>query len=158
MNRDGLAFPRGEDEGAVGDGSDGAGEALALRLLRLGWRLCLPPRRHRAEEQGADQAETKEALPPAVHTHVPPYGRVASHSAPQPWKVPRPAVQRTATATAEYGKHPATRYAQIAEIVYLYVPRMPIAHAKVPILMRSSVEGLVPQPDGNEYMETVWLK
>jgi hypothetical protein len=36
--------------------------------------------------------------------------------------------------------------------------RVPIAHAKVPILMRSSVEGFVPQPDGNEYVETVWLK
>jgi peptide/nickel transport system substrate-binding protein len=52
----------------------------------------------------------------------------------------------------------AKLYAQIAEIVYQDVPRVPIAHAKVPILMRSSVEGLVSQPDGNEYMETVWLK
>jgi hypothetical protein len=35
---------------------------------------------------------------------------------------------------------------------------IPIAHAKVPLLMRKNVEGLVPQPNGNEYMETVELK
>jgi hypothetical protein len=38
------------------------------------------------------------------------------------------------------------------------IPMIPIAHARVPIVMRSDVYGLVPQPDGNEYMETVELK
>jgi hypothetical protein len=38
------------------------------------------------------------------------------------------------------------------------IPMIPIAHAKVPLLIRSNVAGLVPQPDGNEYMETVELK
>jgi hypothetical protein len=32
---------------------------------------------------------------------------------------------------------------------------IPIASARVPILMRSNVFGLMPQPDGDEYMETV---
>ena len=52
----------------------------------------------------------------------------------------------------------AKRFARIAEIVYGEVPQVPIAHAKVPIVMRKNVEGLMPQPDGNEYMETVQLK
>jgi hypothetical protein len=87
-------------------------------------------------------------------------------------------VQRSATATAEYGRHPADHIPSTREDAderagkalapcgsgmrgngrVDRLSRVPIAHAKVPILMRSSVEGLVPQPDGNEYMETVWLK
>ena len=88
-------------------------------------------------------------------------------------------VQRSAIATAEYGRHPAADHIpttredadeRAGEALAPYgsgmrgngrvdrLSRVPIAHAKVPILMRSSVEGLVPQPDGNEYMETVWLK
>ena len=65
-------------------------------------------------------------------------------------------VQRARTLGSQAER--AALYTQIAEIVYEDVPRVPIAHAKVPILMRSTVEGLVPQPDGNEYMETVWMK
>jgi len=38
------------------------------------------------------------------------------------------------------------------------IPMIPIAHTKVPLLMRKNVEGLVPQPNGNECMETVELK
>jgi len=35
---------------------------------------------------------------------------------------------------------------------------IPIAHAKVPILMRKNVQGLIGQPDANEYMETVEIR
>lgn len=52
----------------------------------------------------------------------------------------------------------AKAYAQIAELVAQDIPVIPIAHAKVPLLMRNNVDGLVPQPDANEYMETVVLK
>jgi peptide/nickel transport system substrate-binding protein len=52
----------------------------------------------------------------------------------------------------------ARMYAQIADILVQDVRDIPIAHAKSPILMRRGVEGLVPQPSGDEYMETVHLK
>jgi peptide/nickel transport system substrate-binding protein len=61
---------------------------------------------------------------------------------------------RTVTGQAERAK----LYAQIAEVAAQDIPMIPIAHAKVPLLMRKNVEGLVPQPNGNEYMETVELK
>jgi peptide/nickel transport system substrate-binding protein len=61
---------------------------------------------------------------------------------------------RTLNTQAERAK----LYAQIADIVARDIPRVPIAHAKVPILMRNGVDGLVPQPDGNEYMETVTVR
>jgi peptide/nickel transport system substrate-binding protein len=49
-------------------------------------------------------------------------------------------------------------YAQVAQIAYDDYRDVPIASAKVPILMRKNVDGLVGQPDANEYMETVSLK
>jgi hypothetical protein len=49
-------------------------------------------------------------------------------------------------------------YAQIAEILVQDVRDIPVGNAKTPILMRRNVEGLVPQPNGSEYMETVELK
>lgn len=52
----------------------------------------------------------------------------------------------------------AKLYAQIAEIVAQDIPDIPIAHSRVPVLMRKNVDGLVPQPDANEYMETVVVK
>ncbi len=61
---------------------------------------------------------------------------------------------RTLTTQAERAK----LYAQISEIATDDVRDVPLAYAKVPLLMRSNVEGLVGQPDANEYMETVWLK
>lgn len=38
------------------------------------------------------------------------------------------------------------------------LPLIPIAHAGIPILMNRKVEGLVPQPDGNERLETVSVR
>ena len=61
---------------------------------------------------------------------------------------------RTVTSQAERAK----LYARVGELAAQDIPMIPIAHAKVPILMRKNVEGLVPQPDGNEYMETVELR
>ncbi len=52
----------------------------------------------------------------------------------------------------------AKMYAQAEAMVMADYRDVPIAHAKVPILMRKNVEGLVGQPDANEYMETVELK
>ncbi len=52
----------------------------------------------------------------------------------------------------------AKAYAKIAEILAQDIPVVPIAHAKNPVLMRKNVDGIVPQPDANEYMETVVLK
>ena len=52
----------------------------------------------------------------------------------------------------------ARMYAQIAEILVQDVRDIPVGNAKTPILMRRNVEGLVPQPNGSEYMETVELK
>ena len=61
---------------------------------------------------------------------------------------------RTLNSQAERAK----LYAQIADMVAQDLPMIPLAHAKVPILMRTNVSGLVAQPDANEYMETVVLK
>jgi peptide/nickel transport system substrate-binding protein len=52
----------------------------------------------------------------------------------------------------------AKLYARVAQIAYDDYRDVPIASAKVPILMRKNVEGLVGQPDANEYMETVSLR
>jgi peptide/nickel transport system substrate-binding protein len=52
----------------------------------------------------------------------------------------------------------AKLYAQIATIAYNDYRDVPIASAKVPILMRKNVQGLVGQPDANEYMETVEIR
>jgi peptide/nickel transport system substrate-binding protein len=49
-------------------------------------------------------------------------------------------------------------YGQMAQIAYDEYRDVPIASAKVPILMRKNVDGLVGQPDANEYFETVSLK
>jgi ABC-type transport system substrate-binding protein len=52
----------------------------------------------------------------------------------------------------------ATLYAQAQNLIARDIPLIPIAHAGVPILMSRGVEGIVPQPDGNERLETVTLK
>jgi len=52
----------------------------------------------------------------------------------------------------------AKMYAQAEEMVLADLRDIPIAHAKVPMLMRKNVEGLIGQPDANEYMELVELK
>jgi peptide/nickel transport system substrate-binding protein len=52
----------------------------------------------------------------------------------------------------------AKMYAQAEQIVLDDVRDVPIAHAKVPLLMRKNVFGLVGQPDANEYMETVEVR
>ncbi len=52
----------------------------------------------------------------------------------------------------------AKMYAQAEQILLNDYRDIPIAHAKVPILMRKNVSGLVGQPDANEYMETVEVK
>ena len=49
-------------------------------------------------------------------------------------------------------------YAQAEAMLLDDVRDIPLAHAKVPLVMRKNVEGLVGQPDANEYMETVELK
>ncbi len=61
---------------------------------------------------------------------------------------------KTALSQAERAK----MYAQAEQIVLDDYRDVPIAHAKVPLLMRKNVDGLVGQPDANEYMETVSLK
>ena len=61
---------------------------------------------------------------------------------------------RTLNSQAERAK----AYAQIADITGADFRDVPISHAKVPLLMRKNVNGLVGQPDANEYMETVELK
>jgi len=52
----------------------------------------------------------------------------------------------------------ATLYAEIQDIIARDLPLLPIAHAGVPILMNRRVQGLIPQPDGNERLEAVWLR
>jgi peptide/nickel transport system substrate-binding protein len=85
-------------------------------------------------------------------SHYDPKG--AAYSYNNPTVLSLVAKARTLTSQAERAK----LYARIAEIVYEDIPQVPIAHAKVPILMRKNVEGLVPQPDGDEYMETVVVR
>lgn len=85
-------------------------------------------------------------------SHYDPNGAAYSYNNPTVLSLVRKA--RTLNSQAERAKV----YAQIADIVYRDIPQVPIAHAKVPVLMRKNVHGLVPQPDGNEYMETVELR
>jgi peptide/nickel transport system substrate-binding protein len=85
-------------------------------------------------------------------SHYDPKGAAYSYNNPTVLSL----VQRARTLTSQAER--AKVYARIAEIVYADIPQVPIAHAKVPILMRTNVHGLVPQPDGDEYMETVELK
>ena len=49
-------------------------------------------------------------------------------------------------------------YAQAETMIINDYRDVPIAHARVPLLLRKNVEGLVGQPNGDEYMETVWLR
>jgi hypothetical protein len=49
-------------------------------------------------------------------------------------------------------------YAQAADMIDQDVRDIYIAHARVPVLMRKNVDGLVLQPTANEYMDTVELK
>ncbi|HYM70124.1 MAG TPA: ABC transporter substrate-binding protein, partial [bacterium] len=52
----------------------------------------------------------------------------------------------------------ARMYAQAEEAVMADYRDVPIAHAKLPLLLQKNVEGLVGQPSSIEYMETVELK
>lgn len=52
----------------------------------------------------------------------------------------------------------ARMYAQVADTLVQDVRDVYIAHARNPILMERNVFGLVPQPSGDEYMETVEVK
>ena len=52
----------------------------------------------------------------------------------------------------------AQMYAQAETFIMNDYRDIPIAHARVPILMRKNVEGLIGQPDANEYMELVSLR
>ena len=52
----------------------------------------------------------------------------------------------------------AKLYAQAEQLILDDYRDIPIAHAKVPILMRKNVQGLIGQPDANEYMETVEIR
>ena len=52
----------------------------------------------------------------------------------------------------------AKMYAQAADMIDQDVRDIYIAHARVPVLMRKNVDGLVLQPTANEYMDTVELK
>ncbi|HLW47232.1 MAG TPA: ABC transporter substrate-binding protein [bacterium] len=52
----------------------------------------------------------------------------------------------------------AQMYAQATTLILKDLPRIPIAHARGPLLMRKNVEGLIGQPDANEYMELVYFK
>jgi peptide/nickel transport system substrate-binding protein len=85
-------------------------------------------------------------------SHYDPKGAAYSYDNPTVLSL----VQKARTLNSQAAR--AKVYAQIADIVYHDVPQVPIAHAKVPVLMRNNVEGLVPQPDGNEYMETVVVR
>jgi hypothetical protein len=49
-------------------------------------------------------------------------------------------------------------YAQAAEIVVHDIRDVYIAYARTPVLMRKNVDGFMPQPTANEYMETVALR
>lgn len=64
-------------------------------------------------------------------------------------------------ARARTQSNPADRarlYAQAQNLIARDLPLIPIAHAGIPILMNRKVEGLVPQPDGNERLETVSIR
>jgi peptide/nickel transport system substrate-binding protein len=61
---------------------------------------------------------------------------------------------RGSTSQAERAK----MYAQAADIIARDVRDVYIAYARVPVLMRRNVEGLILQPTANEYMETVEIK
>ncbi len=61
---------------------------------------------------------------------------------------------RTLSTQAERAK----LYAQVAQLAADEVRDVPMAYARVPLLMRSNVQDLIGQPDANEYMELVWLK
>jgi len=52
----------------------------------------------------------------------------------------------------------AKMYAQAAEMVVQDVRDINIAYARVPVLTRKNVTGLVLQPTANEYLESVELK
>jgi peptide/nickel transport system substrate-binding protein len=52
----------------------------------------------------------------------------------------------------------AQMYAQAETLVLNDLRDIPIAHAKVPMLVRKNVQGLIGQPDSNEYWELAYLK
>jgi hypothetical protein len=49
-------------------------------------------------------------------------------------------------------------YAQAMTLNAHDIPSIWFAHAKVPMLARKNVDGLIGQPDSNEYCELVSLK
>jgi len=51
----------------------------------------------------------------------------------------------------------AQLYAQAETMILNDYRDVPIAHSRVPLLLRKNVDGLVGQPNGSEYMETVSL-
>jgi peptide/nickel transport system substrate-binding protein len=52
----------------------------------------------------------------------------------------------------------AEMYAQAMTLISKDVPNIWFAHAKVPMLANKNIEGLIGQPDSNEYWELVYLK
>jgi len=52
----------------------------------------------------------------------------------------------------------AQMYAQAETMVLNDIRDIPLAHASVPLLLWKNVQGLIGQPDANEYMELVWLQ
>ena len=52
----------------------------------------------------------------------------------------------------------AKLYTQASDMIARDIRDVFIAHARVPVMMRANVDGFVPQPTANEYMETVELK
>ena len=63
----------------------------------------------------------------------------------------------TARGTTNQGQR-ARMYAQAADMIDQDVRDIYIAYARVPVLMRKNVDGLVLQPTANEYMDTVEVK
>ena len=52
----------------------------------------------------------------------------------------------------------AEMYSQAMTLILKDYPRLWFAHAKVPMLARKNVDGLIGQPDSNEYWELVSVK
>ena len=50
-----------------------------------------------------------------------------------------------------------TLYRQVNALIEKEVPRLPIAHTKVPLLARAYVKGYLPSPVGAERFTMVWL-
>jgi peptide/nickel transport system substrate-binding protein len=66
------------------------------------------------------------------------------------------AINKAKVATSKSER--AKLYAQAETMVINDYRDVPIAHARVPLLMRKNVQNLIGQPDANEYMELVELR